>query len=62
MATWEKIGTPHARTFRQNLDADPEVAGRIAPAALDAAMDARAHLRHLDAVFLRVFGEEGPSL
>jgi len=61
MATWEKIGTPDGRTFRQNLDADPEVAGRIAPAALDAAMDARAHLRHLDAVFLRVFGEKEPS-
>jgi adenylosuccinate lyase len=60
MATWEKLGTPEGRTFRQNLDADPEVAGRIAPAELDAAMQARAHLRELDTVFLRVFGEAGP--
>jgi adenylosuccinate lyase len=61
MATWTKLGTPDGRTFRENLDADPEVAGRIAPAALDAAMDSRMHLTHLDAVFERVFGEAGPA-
>ena len=61
MATWTKLGTPEGRSFRANLDADPEVAGRVPAAALDAAMDARAHLRALDTIYLRVFGEAGPS-
>ena len=56
MATWERMGTPEGRSFRDNLAADPEVAGRVPAAALDAAMDARAHLRHVDTVFARVFG------
>ncbi len=57
MATWTRLGTPEGRSFRQNLDADPEVAGRVPAAVLDAAMDARAHLVQVDAVFARVFGE-----
>ena len=60
MATWTKLGTAEGRSFRQNLDADPEVAGRVPAAALDAAMDARAHLRALDVIYCRVFGEAGP--
>jgi len=61
MKTWTKLGTPEGRSFRENLEADPEVAGRVPPAVLDAAMDARAHLRSLDALFTRVFGEAGPA-
>ena len=61
MATWTRLGQPDARSFRQNLEADPEVAGRIAPAELDAAMDAGRHLAALDRSFTRVFGEPGPS-
>ncbi len=61
METWTKLGTPEGRTFRANLDADPEVIGRIAPADLDAAMDSRLHLQQLDTVFTRVFGEAGPA-
>ncbi len=57
MATWEKLGTPEGRTFRANLDADPEVAGRVPVAALDAAMDPARHLRHVDSLFARVFGD-----
>lgn len=57
MATWENLGTPEGRSFRDNLAADPEVAGRVPAAALDAAMDARIHLAQVDAVFARVFGE-----
>jgi adenylosuccinate lyase len=57
MATWEKLGTPEGRGFRANLAADPEVAGRVPAAALDAAMDPARHLRHVDTVFARVFGE-----
>jgi adenylosuccinate lyase len=57
MATWEKLGTPEGRSFRDNLAADPEVAGRVPAAALDAAMDPGLHLRHVDTIFARVFGE-----
>ena len=55
MATWENLGKPGAQGFRENLLADPEVAGRITPAAIDAAMDSTMHLRAVDHVFARVF-------
>jgi adenylosuccinate lyase len=61
MATWSTLGQPGNRNFRQNLDADPEVAGRVPPEMLDAAMDANLHLRQLDAIYTRVFGEAGPA-
>jgi adenylosuccinate lyase len=61
MATWTRLGTPEGRSFRENLAADPEVAGRVSPQELDAAMDPRAHLRALDTIFMRVFGEKGPE-
>ena len=61
MATWTTLGKPGGRSFRDNLAADPEVAGRVAPDVLDRAMDARIHLRALDDVFARVFGEPGPA-
>jgi adenylosuccinate lyase len=57
MATWEKLGTPEGRSFRDNLLADPEVARRLSPRELDAAMDARMHLKAVDEIFSRVFGE-----
>jgi adenylosuccinate lyase len=59
MATWERLGTPEGRSFRANLLADPEVAGRISEAELDRAMDPALHLREVDGVFARVFGEAG---
>jgi len=58
MTTWTRLGTAEGRSFRANLEADPEVAGRVPPAVLDAAMDADMHLRAVDAVFARVFGED----
>jgi adenylosuccinate lyase len=61
MATWQSLGEAGAQDFRAHLDADPEVAGRISPAALDAAMDPQLHLRELDGIFARVFGEAGPT-
>ena len=61
MATWSTLGQPGNRSFRENLDADPEVAGRVPPEMLDAAMDAALHLRQLDAIYTRVFGEAGPA-
>jgi adenylosuccinate lyase len=61
MATWEKLGTPAARSFRANLEADPEVGARMTSGELDRAMDPSLHLRELDRVFTRVFGEPGPA-
>jgi adenylosuccinate lyase len=56
MATWQKLGAPDGRSFRDNLLNDPEVVGRVATAALDAALDAQAHLVQVDHIFQRVFG------
>ncbi len=60
MATWTRLGQPDGRDFRANLDADPEIAGRVPDAVLDAAMDTGMHLRELDRIYTRVFGEAGP--
>jgi adenylosuccinate lyase len=57
MATWENLGAPNGKSFRANLLADPEVAGRISEADLDRAMDPALHLKEVDGVFDRVFGE-----
>ncbi|OOL19587.1 adenylosuccinate lyase [Bombella intestini] len=56
MATWTKLGTPEGRTFRENLEADPEVAQRVEKAVLDDALDPARHLRAVDQIFTRVFG------
>ena len=56
MGTWMGLGQPGARSFRQALLDDAEVAGRVAPAELDRAMAADMHLAHVDHVFARVFG------
>jgi adenylosuccinate lyase len=59
MATWEGLDSG-GRSFRENLEADPEVAGRISAEALDAAMDPAIHLKALDHVFARVFSRSSP--
>jgi adenylosuccinate lyase len=56
MATWTKLGQPDARSFRENLLADPEVAGRVPVDMIDAAMNPQLHLARVDAIFSRVFG------
>ena len=56
MATWTLLGTPEGRSFRENLQADAEVARMVRPAELDAAMDPALHLRSVDRIFDRVFG------
>ncbi|MCX8666363.1 adenylosuccinate lyase [Acetobacteraceae bacterium B3987] len=56
MATWTKLGTSEGRTFRENLEADPEVAQRVEKAVLDDALDPARHLRAVDQIFTRVFG------
>jgi adenylosuccinate lyase len=56
MATWTTLGKPGAQDFKAYLLADPEVAGRVPPAVIDAAMDANLHLAQIDTIFARVFG------
>ena len=56
METWTRLGTPEGRSFRVNLDADPNVARMVKPAELTAAMDPALHLRSVDRIFERVFG------
>jgi adenylosuccinate lyase len=58
MATWGGLGEPDSLDFRRRLLNDPEVAGRISAEEIDAAMDATAHLREIDALFDRVFEAE----
>jgi adenylosuccinate lyase len=55
MATWTALGKPGGMDFRANLLADPEVAGRVSPLVLDAAMALDMHMAHVDHVFARVF-------
>jgi len=57
MQTWENLGRPGALSFREALQADPEVAARVPTAELDRAMDPNLHLREIDRVFARIFGE-----
>ncbi len=56
MATWTKLAEPGGQSFRNNLLADEEVAGKLDAAALDAAIDPRRDFRHVDTIFARVFG------
>ena len=58
MKTWEALGTPGARAFRDELLANPAVRARLDPAALDDAMDPRRDFAQVDTVFARVFTEE----
>ena len=55
MATWEGLSSGGG-SFREHLEADADVVGRISGEALDAAMDPAIHLKALDHVFARVFG------
>ncbi len=57
METWHNLGKPGGRSFRENLDAEPEIAGRIAPAVIDAAMDPMLHLREVAGILARVFAD-----
>jgi adenylosuccinate lyase len=56
MATWTKLGTPEGKSFKENLQADPDVARMVGSAELEAAMDPGLHLRMVDRIFARVFG------
>jgi adenylosuccinate lyase len=53
MATWTRLGTSEGRSFRDNLLAEPEVTARLDGAALDRALDPRAHFARVDAIIDR---------
>jgi len=57
MATWTALGDPNGKSFRDNLLADEEVAGRLDAAALDKAIDPQRDFRHVETIFARVFGQ-----
>ncbi len=45
--------------FRDLLAADPDISRRLTPLELDAAFDLEHHLRHIGAIYRRVFGDTG---
>jgi adenylosuccinate lyase len=55
MKVWEQ-----GADFRSELKADPEVAGALGPAAIDALFDLGYHTKHVDTIFARVFGRDAP--
>lgn len=61
MQTWTKLGKEDGKSFRDNLLADEDVAGRVSVEEIDRAMDSHLHLKNIDHVFNAVFGEKGPS-
>ncbi|HEV2335527.1 MAG TPA: adenylosuccinate lyase [Stellaceae bacterium] len=52
MAAWHGEGR-----FADLLKADPEIGRYLTPEAIDASFDTAYHLRHVDTIFRRVFGE-----
>jgi adenylosuccinate lyase len=58
MRVWESRGDRTGQ-FAANLKGDPEVAAKLSAADIDAMFDDFYHLKHVDAIFERVFG---PSL
>lgn len=61
METWTKLGKPEGKSFRENLENDPEITGRIDASVLDKAMDGSMHVQNLDHIYQNVFGETGPK-
>jgi adenylosuccinate lyase len=60
MASWSAAGQGGSR-FADLLKSDPEIARYLTPEAIDASFDTAYHLKHVDTIFRRVFGEKaGP--
>ncbi len=57
MQVWQARGD-RAGLFAQLLKADPEVSARLSDSEIDAMFDDFYHLKHVDALFERVFGPE----
>jgi len=57
MQVWQARGD-RTGMFASLLKADPEVAGKLSAGEIDAMFDDFYHLKHVDAIFERVFGPE----
>jgi adenylosuccinate lyase len=55
MKVWESRGD-RAGQFAANLKADPDVSAKLSASDIDAMFDDFYHLKHVDAIFERVFG------
>ncbi|HML09219.1 MAG TPA: adenylosuccinate lyase [Stellaceae bacterium] len=60
MAQWNSLGNGDG-TFADLLKADPEITKFLTPAAIDASFDTAYHLKHVDTIFRRVFGDAAVS-
>jgi adenylosuccinate lyase len=57
MKVWQ-MGGNRAGQFAALLKGDPEIAAKLSPSDVDAMFDDFYHLKHVDAIFERVFGPE----
>jgi adenylosuccinate lyase len=57
MKVWESRGD-RAGQFARNLKADADVTARLSASDIDAMFDDFYHLKHVDAIFERVFGPD----
>jgi len=57
MKVWEMRGD-RAGQFASLLKADPDVSQKLSPAQIDAMFDDFYHLKHVDTIFERVFGDK----
>ncbi len=57
MTTWTTLGQPNAKTFYENLLAEPEVQKHVTHETLEKAFDPKLHLAQIDTLFARIFGE-----
>ena len=60
MKVWEMRGD-RAGQFASLLKADPDVSQKLNPAQIDAMFDDFYHLKHVDTIFERVFGDKGQA-
>jgi adenylosuccinate lyase len=58
MATWTQLDTGQGSSFRDTLLAEPEVTARLDGAALDRALDPRAHFARVDAIIDRALASD----
>jgi adenylosuccinate lyase len=56
MASWEDQ-TPGGAGFADRLKRDPQITRYLSPATIDASFDPAYHLKHVDTIFRRVFGD-----
>jgi adenylosuccinate lyase len=54
MKAWEEEGD-----FRATIEADPDVRALLTPERIAQAFSVERYLKHVDAIFERVFGKEG---